>query len=375
MLKAMKNSKKNGKINKLSYNINDKNAEKYAKRKEEHVNIVLGNDVTSPYNYWDDVELVHNSLPEIDFDIIDTEIRLLRKMLRYPLVITGMTGGYDGGEKINRALATLSSEFNIGLGVGSERGALLSNDLKKSYSCIKDYDIPIKIANIGAPQLVDQKDKKALSDDDISMLVDLINADVVAIHLNYLQEVVQPEGDLNSTGCIDRIEQISKKFPTIVKETGAGISRQVALLLRKTKIMGIDTSGKGGTSFAKVEKYRAYENDSERYSLGNLFGSWGVPAPISIINGKLAEKEIIGSGGIRNGLDAAKAISMGADAAGFARAILQEVVKGDEYARQYLNGFIKELKVSMYLTGSKNIDMLKRSEHIIKGECSQWIKM
>ncbi|MGC8656187.1 MAG: type 2 isopentenyl-diphosphate Delta-isomerase [Thermoplasmata archaeon] len=361
----------------------DNIAKKYSQRKKEHVELVLNKDISSSYNYWNDIELVHNSLPEVDLDTISTQTKFLSKNFSYPFVITAMTGGYKKGKYINNTIAKISAELRIGVGIGSERGAIVSEDLKKSYSIIKDYDIPLKIANIGAPQLINQKKSKALSDDDIAMLIDLINADVIAIHLNALQESLQPEGDTNYLGIFERINDLSKKFPIIIKETGAGISEEVSAMLKDSPIKAIDVSGKGGTSFAKIELYRAIERKTYHAQMGKIYEEWGIPSPLAVLYGKKSSKPIIGSGGILTGLDAAKAIAVGSDIAGMARPVLMAMKEGYESnskdemlkeARQFMDNFINEFKVAMFLTGSSNINNLKKANYIIKGECQEWIR-
>ncbi len=341
------------------------------KRKEDHIKLVVSKNTQASYNFWDDVILEHNAIPEIDYDEISTEAVFLGKKIGYPVMIVAITGGFKKGMEINEYLAKISEKYQIPMGVGSQRAALVKKELKETYSIIREYDVPVRVGNIGAPQLL------SLSIDDIQTLVDMIDAHAIAVHLNYLQEVVQPEGDLISKGLLEKIQEISKSLnvPVIVKETGAGFSYKVALKVLKTGIKGIDSSGVSGTSFSAIEYYRALENqDSVKANLGKILWDWGIPAPVSLINCKRAVSRlrkkvyIIGSGGIRHGLDAARALVLGADVAGIARRALEAY-----FNKTDLSDFIKELKAIMFLTGSKNVKDLRSVKYHIVGRLKEYI--
>ena len=335
-------------------------------RKREHVQISLEEDVLSHYNYWDKVKLVHNALPELNEDEIDLSTILFDKKLGAPLVISAMTGGYDGGKIINENLAATAEKFKLAMGVGSQRAALETPDLKDTYGVINDYDIPLKIANIGASQIVLWDKKKIL--ENAKKIVDMIDADILAVCLNFLQEVVQPEGEAHAKGCLETIDMLSREFdkPILVKESGAGISFKVAEALKKTKIAGIDVGGAGGTSFSAVEYYRAkMKGDEQNMREGKIFWDWGIPTPTSILEvGKATDWElpIIATGGIRNGLDAAKALILGADAAGIAHALLKPASKNSQSTIEELDMIIKELRTTMFLVGAKNVEQLSAVE-------------
>ena len=194
-------------------------------RKEDHVNICLNEDVKGHYNYWDDIHFVHQALPEMDFSDIDTRVEVLGKKLGAPIIISAITGGYPQAEDINKNLAEAASSLRIGMGVGSQRAALENKELERTYSVIKDFDIPLVIGNVGAPQLISQNNTNALDSETIEKAFEMINADVMAVHLNFLQEVVMPEGDVNAKGCLDTIKNIARKYPILAKETGSGCYR------------------------------------------------------------------------------------------------------------------------------------------------------
>jgi len=331
-------------------------------RKREHIQISLEENVSAHHNYWDDVRLIHNALPEINEDDVDSSTILFKKKLGAPLIIAGMTGGYSYGKKINENLAAAAEKFQVGMGVGSQRAALENSQLKDTYSVIDNYDIPLKIANIGASQIVLWDKKKILKN--VEKIVDMIDADILAVCLNFLQEVVQPEGEAHARGCLETIDMLSREFdkPVIIKESGAGISSEVAKSLKNTGIAGIDVGGAGGTSFSAVEYYRAkMKKDERNMRVGKTFWDWGIPTPTSIIEvGKATNWKlpIIATGGIRNGLDAAKALVMGADAAGIAHALLKSAIKGKQSTIFELELIIKELKTAMFLVGADNIEKL-----------------
>ncbi len=335
-------------------------------RKREHIKISLEENVSAHHNYWDDVTLIHNALPEINEHDIDLSTNLFGKKLGAPLIISAMTGGYSNGKKINENLAAAAEKFNIGMGVGSQRAALENDKLKETYSVIKNYDICLKIANIGASQMVLWDSKKIL--ENAEKMVNMIDADIIAVCLNFLQEVVQPEGETHAKGCLKKIDMLSKEFekPILIKESGAGISHNVARRLKKTNIAGIDVGGAGGTSFSAVEYYRAKsKNDEYNMREGKTFWDWGIPTPTSILEvGEATNWEIpiISTGGIRNGLDATKALALGANAAGIAHALLAPAIKGKKSTIFEIDLIIREIRTAMFLVGADNVEKLSDVE-------------
>ena len=343
-------------------------------RKQDHVNICLSKDVKAHYNFWDDIHFVHHALPEIDFSEIDTQVIMFGKELSAPIIISAITGGYPKAEVINRNLAEAASKLKIGLGVGSQRAALENESLRGTYSVVKEYKIPLVIGNVGAPQLIFQKDSEALSPEKIEEAFEMVGADVLAVHMNYLQEVVQPEGNVNARGCLSAIKKMALRYPLIAKETGSGISRKTAQALRRAGVIGIDVGGLGGTSFSAVEVYRARnKDDSLKERLGRTFWDWGIPTPVSVMEANVG-LEVIATGGIRNGVDVARAMALGANSAGMAGALLKAATKSADDVIKQLEAIIHELKVTMFLTQSMDISDLHKRDVILLGRTKEWVE-
>jgi isopentenyl-diphosphate delta-isomerase len=335
---------------------------KTVSRKDEHVRISLEKDVSAEYNYWDDIKLIHNALPEINKNKVDLSTTLFGKKLGAPLIIASMTGGYPEAKKINENLAAAAEKYHIGMGVGSQRAALEKPGVKDTYSVIKNYDIPLRFANIGASQIVLWGHKKTM--ENAQKMIDMIDADVFIVCLNFLQEVVQAEGEANAKGCLNAIEKLADNLntPVVVKESGAGISYDVAAKLSETKIAGIDVGGLGGTSFAAIEHYRAKMIKDDLHERGGkTFWNWGIPTPTSIIEVGDAtnwEIPIIATGGIRNGLDATKALILGANTAGIAHTLLEPASKNKKTTVSTVEAIIKELRAAMFLIGVDEVSKL-----------------
>jgi len=345
-----------------------------SQRKAEHVKVVLGKDVEGRYRFWNDVQLIHRALPEVDFDEIDPTVTLLGHRLAAPIVITGMTGGYPDAAKINENLAQAAAEVGVAMGVGSERAAILKGQYPESYSCVARHAVPLKFANIGAPQIVPQKTgERVIGVEEVRAAMELIHADVLAVHLNFLQEMVQPEGERRAKGCLAQIGELARQFPVLVKETGAGISREVAEELRDRSVKAFDVSGTGGTSFAAVEHYRAVEQGAEREArVGKTFWDWGIPAPVAVLELVPLGLPVIASGGVRSGLDVARAMALGASAAGTAGGMLRAAATGYPETRKELEFLVHELKVAMFLTGSRTVADLQKAPYLLTGESRLW---
>jgi isopentenyl-diphosphate delta-isomerase len=342
------------------------------RRKSDHIEVTLKEKVVPDYDYWADVRLVHQALPEVDMEDIDTSVTLFGKRLEFPLVVTAITGGFPLAEKVNRNLAEACARDGVGLGVGSQRPSIENGD-DGTYSVVKEYDVPLVIGNVGAPQLVEQKRKRAFTVDDVARAQEVLGADIMAIHLNFLQEVVQPEGDLNAKGCLDGIREVARHGPCMVKETGAGISREMAMILKGTGIRGMDVSGVGGTSFAAVEMFRArQQEDRVAAALGATFFDWGIPAPAAVVEADVG-LELIASGGVDDGLRMAKGISLGASAAGCARAVLAEALDSSEAVLNKLNIMKAEFRAAMFLTGCESVAQLRQRRVIVSGRTADWL--
>mgnify|MGYP000011619414 CR=1 FL=1 len=323
---------------------------------------------------FSDVHLVHRSLPELNYDEVSLETTFLGKKLKAPIIITGMTGGHPETYEINKTLAEVVEKLGLGIGVGSQRAALENPSLEYTFSVVKEYaPTALKIANIGFAQA------KKYNIDMLLRAIDMVDADALAIHLNPLQECVQIEGDREFKGVLRRIAEISRELPVpvIVKETGAGIGYEVAkMIAEETDVKAIDVSGLGGTSWSAVEMYRAMrKGDFFRESVAREFWDWGIPTAVSIVETRFAAPhlEIIGSGGVRSGIDVAKVLALGANVAGIALPALKETVKGSDRLEFLLKLLIEELHIAMVLTGSRSISDLRRAEIVIIGRTREWL--
>lgn len=331
-------------------------------RKLEHLLICENYDVEfkDKTTGFEDIELIHNVLPEIDKNEIDLSTSVFGKKLDSPLFITAITGGHPAAKEVNRQLAIAAENNGIALGVGSQRAACEHPELEDTYSVVRE-NAPdcLLVGNIGAPQL--NLAQKA---------VEILDADILAIHLNPLQESIQPEGDLDARGYTDLIEKITDTvdIPVLAKETGCGISAESAKTLVEAGVDFIDIEGAGGTSWAAVETYRA----DDRY-LGEIFWEWGIPTAISTVEVTNAVNvPVISSGGIRTGLEAAKAIALGADAVGMALPFLKNSAS-QEALNTFINRFNDSLRIAMFLVGANNIEELKQSNLVIRGKTREWL--
>ena len=331
-------------------------------RKLEHLLICKNYDVEfkDKTTGFEDIELIHNALPEVDKNDIDLSTSVFGKKLDSPLFITAITGGHPASKEINKQLAIVAEENNIALGVGSQRAACEHPELEDTYSVVRD-NAPdcLLVGNIGAPQL--NLANKA---------VEILDADILAIHLNPLQESIQPEGDLDARGYLDLISKITDAvdIPVMAKETGCGISGETAKQLADAGVSFIDIEGAGGTSWAAVETYRA----EDRY-YGELFWDWGIPTAIStaeVVNN--VDIPVISSGGIRSGLEAAKAIALGADSVGMALPFLKKSISHEELT-QFIHKFNDSLRIAMFLVGANNIEELKQSKLVVRGKTREWL--
>jgi isopentenyl-diphosphate delta-isomerase len=340
-------------------------------RKQQHVNISLTKDVafrtkSSGFDRWD---FLHNALPEMNLSEVDPSTVFLGKKIALPFIISGMTGGYAKAEQINRQLAEVCVQKNIALGVGSQRQASENGRYHRSFSVVRETapDIPI-FGNIGATEVAKLRDASP-----IVRLIDLIQADGFAVHLNPLQELLQPEGDTNFRGVLDGIELLVKSvhIPIIVKEVGAGISVDVARRLIDVGVKIIDIAGAGGTSWAGVEIVRRRIDEGKvkkevKSSNVEMFWDWGIPTVDALrsvcrLKSESPALKVIASGGISNGIDFAKSIAFGADFAGSALSILQALARdGTKAVLQLIDQWEWELKSTMFLTGSRSIAELQK---------------
>jgi isopentenyl-diphosphate delta-isomerase len=344
-------------------------------RKLDHILVTYSKPVESSSTMLDEVVLIHQSLPEISLEEVDTTIRFLGKRLDAHLMITGMTGGHPVGADVNGILAEIAEEQRIALGVGSQRAALERESLSYTYRIARERapSIPI-VANIGAPQLI-SKEFIQLAE----KAVEMIEADALAIHLNPGQESFQPGGDTVYRGVVDSVEKIVDKLsvPVIVKETGCGLSMETVNALYQRGVRIVDVSGAGGTSWIKVEKYRAAHREEKTLSeAAETFSSWGIPTAVSVIEARHVARDltIIASGGIRTGLDIAKSIAIGADMAGIALPALRRALESSKSLENYIKRVKYELKVAMFLTGSLDISQLRRRPIVLGMNIVNWLR-
>jgi len=319
-------------------------------RKKEHVKIALGGNVQySKRTGLEKVELLHNALPEIDFESVDLSTKFLGKRIAYPLMISAMTGGYPEAKMINEGLAAAAQKHKLAFALGSQRAMLENASLRDTYFVRKVApDIPV-IGNIGAVQL------KRYPLDKVLGLVSSVEADALAVHLNPLQEVIQPEGDRDYSGILSAITKLCEKssVPIIVKETGTGISQDVAIRLKQAGVSYVDVAGAGGTSWSKVEYAR------EGATPG--FEEWGIPTLECLIECR-GVLPLIASGGIRNGIDVAKSIALGAELAGAAYPFLKALDQGQAKLDETLSVWEAQMKKAAFLTGSRDIAGLKKAK-------------
>ena len=360
-------------------NVRLSDAEQIERRKAEHLRLAAEADVeTRTSAGWEDVHIVHDALPETDAAEIDVGATFLGRRLALPLLISGMTGGHGRALAVNELLARVAERRGIAIGVGSQRAAIRDPLVAPTYSVVRESaPHAFVIANVGVSQLLDQDTEGALSASDLARIVAMVRADALAVHLNYLEESVQPEGQTRASGALDAIAALVRraKVPVIAKETGAGITRAVASRLRRAGVKAIDVGGVGGTSFAAVEALRAAaQSDSARMTLGNRFRDWGVPTAVAVAGVASVGLPVIATGGVRSGLDAAKALALGATAVGVGRPLLQAALRGESEVERWINDFELELRTATFLAGVRNASDLRRAAVVITGATKDWVE-
>lgn len=326
-------------------------------RKADHIRICLEEDVETGH-HWDEVRLLHCALPEIDLEEVDTSITFLGRRLSAPLMVASMTGGIEDAVRINDNIAAACQNTGIGMGVGSQRAALEDPSLGPLFEIRRTAPDIFLYANVGAVQLNLGYDRE-----EVARAAAMIGADAVALHLNPLHEACQPDGDTRFGGLLDKIREVcTLEIPVIGKETGTGISREVARTLGDAGISAIFCDGTGGTSFSRVETFRG--------GVGG-FDEWGIPSPISVLECR-GNLPIGAGGGIRSGVHMAAAIAMGADICEIALPVLHAATLSAEKVESVLRRFIREFRIAMFLTGCAKVDDLKGTPFILQGTMESW---
>jgi len=324
-------------------------------RKADHLRLAMERRMQYRGDFFESYRFEHNALPEIDFDEIDTSSTFLGRKLSAPLLISCMTGGTGEAERINHNLAAGAETTAVAVGVGSQRAALEDPTREETFR-IRSLapSVPI-LANLGAVQL-----NYGYGIDECRRAVEMVEADALVFHLNPLQEALQPEGQRDFSGLLEKMARVADQLevPVVVKEIGAGISRKVAEALLERGVRIVDTAGLGGTSWARIEAERAATPDA-----GELFADWGIPTPRAIRElREVPGLTIIGSGGVRNGVDSAKALALGADLVGLAYPFLHAAAESAGAVVDKVRRTIEELKICMFCVGARTIAELKRAE-------------
>jgi isopentenyl-diphosphate delta-isomerase len=346
-------------------------------RKADHIKVCLKEDVQSRRvtTGFEDVSLIHKALPEIEREKIDLSTIVFGYKFSAPLFVGAMTGGTEKAAKINAAIAEAVEELHLGMGVGSQRIAIDNPKVERTFSIVRE-NAPKSfiLANIGAPQLVSKYGVK-----EAEKAVEMVKADALAIHLNALQEAVQPEGDTNYSNLLQKIYRLTQELdvPVIVKETGAGIAAEEATMLEAAGVAGIDVAGVGGTSWAAVEYYRAKASqDDSSQRLGETFWDWGIPTVASLVETvKSVNLPVIASGGIRNGVDAAKALALGASLTSATYPFLEPATTSSEDVKKALSYLVEEVRNVMFLVGANSVQKLQKVPVVLTGKTAERLKL
>jgi len=326
-------------------------------RKQDHLDICLNQPIEHGSTGFENYSLIHQALPDYNLKDIDLSVKFLGKKLQAPIIIASMTGGTDIATKMNQQLAQIAEEFNIGMGVGSQRIAIKNSKPNQDFQLRKWIPNSLLLGNLGAIQL-----NYGFSIKHYQLAVDMLQADGLYLHLNPLQEALQPEGETNFAGLEKKLLQLKKNInvPIIIKEVGQGISTETAKKLKKMGFSIIEATGKGGVSWTLIETIRS------KSSMGATFADWGISTAKSLENcRKVPGLTIIAGGGIRTGIDIAKSICLGASLISIGLPILKAVNKSKQAAKEYLQTIIKELKIALFCLGVKNLEELKKNSKVL----------
>lgn len=339
-----------------------------SQRKKDHLALCAGDQVSfrTKTSLLEQVELVHCALPEMHVDDIDSSVVLLGKKLRAPVVVSAMTGGTDEAAAINRDLAQVADELGLGFGLGSQRAMFERPTTSWTFEVRERAPNVLLLGNLGLVQA------KAMSVAEVRGLCDHVGADALCIHLNPAMEVVQPGGDRDFRGGIDTLATLVAELglPIVAKETGSGISRVVASQLRAAGVTHVDLSGAGGTSWVAVEAHRAL---AEERAVAEALWDWGIPTAGSLLQVQGLGLTSIATGGLRTGVDVARAVALGAAAGGLAAPVLKAYRAGGiDGARDFLKTIVRIVRAIMLLTGSRTITELQRAPTILGPDLQRW---
>jgi len=332
-------------------------------RKADHLRICLEEAVEFPWGAgFDRYTFLHQALPECDLEEVDLSVELFGRRLAAPVIISGMTGGTELARSVNRNLALAADRLGLAMGLGSQRVALEQPGLARTFQVRDVAPRVLLIANLGAVQI-----REGWGPEECRRALEMVGADALAIHLNPLQEALQPEGRPAFRGVLEGIGWICRDLgaPVLVKEVGYGLSPQVARRLWEVGVRCLDVAGAGGTCWSKIEGRRT---EGRRAELARAFWEWGIPTAeaIRLVRQELPHVTLVASGGIRNGLDAAKAIALGADAVALGLPLLKPALDSPEAVEELLQGVLEGLRICMFCVGAVRVSDLRGSPYLVQ---------
>jgi isopentenyl-diphosphate Delta-isomerase len=346
-------------------------------RKNQHLELARSESSQfSSTALWQDVHLVHSAVPTVGLSEVDLSVEFLGRSLAAPVVLASMTGGVDTAAEINRRLGAAAAQFGIAVGVGSQRAAIENAELAYTYTAVREKAPDVFVlANIGMSQLLEQRGKPAWGRDQVRAAIDMVGAQALVVHLNVTEELVQTEGDRSFRDFVPALRDLCtwSPVPVVAKETGSGLVAEAARVLVEAGVSAVDVGGAGGTSFSRIEGARAATvNDDRGVRLGETYADWGVPTAACVLETRGCGVPVIATGGVRTGLDAAKALALGADLVGVGAPALRAAVEGEAALMRWLELFIEEVRLAFVLTGSAEVAQLRRRPMVLSGLLREW---
>lgn len=341
-----------------------------SQRKKDHLALCAGPNVgfRDKTTGFEDVRLVHDALPEMHADEVDTTTELLGKTLAAPVIVAAMTGGTDRAAQVNQDIARAAEELGLGFGLGSQRAMFERPETTWTFEVRKVAPNMLLLGNLGLVQA------RQMSTAEIEELVGRVGADALCIHLNPAMEIVQPGGDRDFSGGLAVLQRLAEELtvPIVAKETGCGLSRVVAKRIAATGVKAVDVSGAGGTSWVAVEAHRAQDEDEK--ALAQELWDWGIPTAASVVQCQGLGMQIIATGGLRTGSDVTRALALGATAGGLAAQVLKaHKAGGYEGTKTFLRRVVNSVRAQMLLTGNRTVARLRKTPKIITGELAHWM--